>query len=75
MASSRDGNALDRTTLYREQAAYFGDLLTRIRDPRRRALVEQEHEDWLLLANKLSSARLLKHQFPTPFAADSDSAH
>ena len=41
---------MDRTALYEEQAAYCAYLLRRVADPLRRALLEREREDWLLLA-------------------------
>jgi hypothetical protein len=36
--------------LYEEQAAYCTYLLRRTVDPGRRALIERERDDWLLLA-------------------------
>ena len=47
----RDGNALGRAKTYREQAAYCASLLSRVRDPGRKSLLEREHEDWMTLAN------------------------
>ena len=41
---------MDRTPQYEEQAAYCAYLLRRAMDPRRRALIEQERQDWLVLA-------------------------
>jgi hypothetical protein len=41
---------LDRTVVYYEQAAYCAYLLRRAVDPRRRALIERERQDWLMLA-------------------------
>jgi hypothetical protein len=41
---------LDRTAVYQEQAAYCAYLLHRVVDPRRRALIERERQDWLMLA-------------------------
>jgi len=43
---------VDRSTLYREQAVYCAARLHRISDPKRRALVEQEHRDWISLAEQ-----------------------
>jgi hypothetical protein len=43
---------LERATLYREQAAYCAFLLSRTLEPRRRALLERERQDWLLLADQ-----------------------
>ena len=41
---------MDRTALYEEQAAYCAYLLRRALDPMRRALIERERQDWLMLA-------------------------
>jgi hypothetical protein len=41
---------LDKVTLFEEQAAYCAYLLRRALDPRRRALIERERQDWLMLA-------------------------
>jgi hypothetical protein len=41
---------LDKVTLFQEQAAYCAYLLRRALDPRRRALIERERQDWLMLA-------------------------
>lgn len=41
---------MDRADLYESQAAYCAYLLRRDIDPRRRALIERERQDWLLLA-------------------------
>jgi hypothetical protein len=41
---------LNRTAVYQEQAAYCAYLLHRVVDPRRRALIERERQDWLMLA-------------------------
>jgi hypothetical protein len=41
---------LDRTPQYEEQAAYCAYLLRRAMDPHRRAVIEQERQDWLMLA-------------------------
>lgn len=41
---------MDRTAQYEEQAAYCAYLLRRAMDPHRRALIEQERQDWLMLA-------------------------
>jgi hypothetical protein len=41
---------LNRTAVYQEQAAYCAYLLRRVVDPRRRALIERERQDWLMLA-------------------------
>jgi hypothetical protein len=43
---------MDRATLYREQAAYCAYLLNRTLNPSRRALLERERQDWLLLADQ-----------------------
>lgn len=41
---------MERTTLYEDQAAYCTYLLRRPMSPARRALIEQERQDWLMLA-------------------------
>jgi hypothetical protein len=41
---------LNRTAVYQEQAAYCAYLLHRAVDPKRRALIERERQDWLMLA-------------------------
>ena len=43
---------MERVNLYREQAAYCAYLLNRALDPRRRALLERERQDWLMLADQ-----------------------
>lgn len=45
-----EGNDLDRTPHYEDQAAYCAYLLRRAMEPHRRALIEQERQDWLTLA-------------------------
>ena len=40
------------STACREQAAYCAQLLSKKLDPRRRAQLEKEREDWLLLAHE-----------------------
>lgn len=41
---------MDRATYYREQAAYCAYLLRRAMSADRRARIEQERQDWLVLA-------------------------
>lgn len=41
---------MDKAELYNSQAAYCASLLHRVLDPRRRALIERERQDWLVLA-------------------------
>lgn len=41
---------MDRTTHYQEQAAYCAYLLRREMSPARRARIERERQDWLMLA-------------------------
>jgi hypothetical protein len=53
----RDGNALGRAKLYREQAAYCAALLRKVRDPGRKSLLEREFEDWLRLAERERAGR------------------
>jgi hypothetical protein len=45
-------HVLDRTKLYEDQANYCNVRLARISDPRRKALVERERDDWLVLADQ-----------------------
>jgi hypothetical protein len=40
------------SAMCREQAAYCAQLLSKKLDPRRRAQLEKEREDWLLLADE-----------------------
>lgn len=46
------GKALDQVALYQSLAAYCAYLLRRDVEPRRRALIERERQDWLLLADE-----------------------
>jgi hypothetical protein len=57
---------LDRTTLYEDQAAYCAYLLRRPMNPSRRALIEQERQDWLMLAYQ----DRLWSEIATPVAAN-----
>ena len=43
---------MDRASLYREQAAYCAYLLRRAVEPHRRAQLERERQDWLMLADR-----------------------
>jgi hypothetical protein len=38
--------------MFRQQAAYCAQLLSKKLEPRRRAQLEKEREDWLLLAHE-----------------------
>ena len=40
------------SSMFREQAAYCAQLLSRRLDPRRRAQLEKERQDWLVLAHE-----------------------
>lgn len=60
---------MGRADVYREQAQHCALLLTRVRDPRRRALLEREREDWLVLA---SEEEILAQAEPASWAADAD---
>jgi hypothetical protein len=40
------------SAMCREQAAYCTQLLSKTLDPRRRAQLEKERQDWLLLAHE-----------------------
>jgi hypothetical protein len=59
---------LDRTAQYEEQAAYCAYLLRRALDPHRRALIERERQDWLMLAYQ----HQLWREVETPTFADSE---
>lgn len=43
----------------REQAAYCAQLLNKKLDPKRRAQLERERQDWLLLAHEQDTWRTL----------------
>jgi hypothetical protein len=57
---------VDRGDIYREQAAYCAYLLNRPLEPSRRALLERERQDWLLLADQHEMWAHLKPRAPTP---------
>jgi hypothetical protein len=44
----------------REQAAYCAQLLSKKLEPRRRAQLEREREDWLLLAHEQETWRAVQ---------------
>jgi hypothetical protein len=44
----------------REQAAYCTQLLSKRLDPRRRAQLEKERQDWLLLAHEQETWRAVQ---------------
>ena len=43
---------MDADAMYREQAAYCSQLLSKDLNPRRRAQLERERQDWLVLADE-----------------------
>ncbi len=57
---------MNPAALYREQASYCAFLLNRVTDPRRRAQIERERDDWLVLA--------YEHHLLTDFDAAAASA-
>lgn len=64
---------MSRTSVFNEQAAYCTYLLRRVIDPRRRALIERERQDWLTLAYEANLRAELEAQpgaQPRSFAAD-----
>lgn len=46
----------------REQAAYCAQLLNKKLDPKRRAQLERERQDWLLLAHEQDTWRTLAQE-------------
>jgi hypothetical protein len=52
---------LDRAAVYQEQATYCAYLLRRAVDPRRRALIERERQDWLTLAYQTDLWNEIEH--------------
>ncbi len=46
----------------REQAAYCSQLLSKRLEPRRRAQLEKERQDWLLLAHEQETWRALQSE-------------
>jgi len=44
----------------REQAAYCTQLLSKTLDPRRRAQLERERQDWLVLAHRQETWRAMQ---------------
>ena len=48
------------SSMCREQAAYCAQLLSKNLDPRRRAQLEKEREDWLLLAHEQETWRAVQ---------------
>lgn len=45
------------STMCREQAAYCSQLLSKKLDPKRRAQLERERQDWLVLADEQETWR------------------
>jgi hypothetical protein len=45
------------STMCREQAAYCAQLLSKNLDPKRRAQLERERQDWLVLADEQETWR------------------
>jgi hypothetical protein len=48
------------SAMYREQAAYCAQLLSKKLDPRRRAQLEKERQDWLVLAHEQETWRSVR---------------
>jgi hypothetical protein len=46
--------------MFREQAAYCNQLLSKPLEPRRRAQLEKERQDWLLLAHEQETWRAVQ---------------
>jgi hypothetical protein len=47
-------------TMCREQAAYCAQLLSKKLDPKRRAQLERERQDWLVLADEQETWRAVQ---------------
>lgn len=59
------------STMCREQAAYCTQLLSKKLDPRRRAQLERERQDWLVLADEQETWRAVQADARSrTFAAD-----
>jgi hypothetical protein len=48
------------SAMCREQAAYCSQLLSKNLDPRRRAQLERERQDWLVLAHEQETWRVVQ---------------
>lgn len=48
------------STMCREQAAYCSQLLSKKLDPKRRAQLERERQDWLVLADEQETWRAVQ---------------
>lgn len=51
---------MDIDAMYREQAAYCTQLLSKDLSPRRRAQLERERQDWLVLADEQATWRAVQ---------------
>jgi hypothetical protein len=51
---------MDMDAMYREQAAYCTQLLSKDLSPRRRAQLERERQDWLVLADEQATWRAVQ---------------
>lgn len=54
------------SAICREQAAYCAQLLSKKLEPRRRAQLEKEREDWLLLADEQETWRAMQRETAAP---------
>lgn len=51
---------MELDAMYREQAAYCAQLLSKDLNPMRRAQLERERQDWLVLADEQATWRAVR---------------